>query len=212
MAPVLDAAQDVWGLISDVHGNYQALEEALRVLSGAGVRRLAFLGDYLGRGDSDGCVQRIREVAEVAIVGNRDLDWQDRVAPASKAWVLGLPRTACAGPVLLSHGDPRLTPALSTSQIGRGFLRPWLEMDRRQVQLWAFGHSHHARVWRKAGAAQPAELLASDTVSVEAEYRYFVNVGTTGLPFPGKGGPSVTLVDLLRGEVRRLPLASNRPE
>src|SRR5437899_5028788 len=99
----------VWGLISDVHGNYPALEEALRALGAAGARRLAFLGDYLGRGDSDRCVTRIRETADVAIVGNRDLDWQDRVAPASKAWVLELPRTASIGPLVLSHGDPRLT-------------------------------------------------------------------------------------------------------
>ena len=65
---------EVWGLISDVHGNYPALESALRRLAEAGAGKLAFLGDYLGRGDSDGCVRRIREVADLAIVGNRDLD------------------------------------------------------------------------------------------------------------------------------------------
>ena len=41
---------------------------------------------------------------------------------------------------------------------------------------------------------------------VEDRYRYFVNVGTTGLPFPGKGGPSVALVDLARGIVRQIAL------
>ena len=81
----------VWGFVSDVHGNYPALEQALGLLSAVGARRLAFLGDYLGRGDNERCVRRIREVAEVAIVGNRDLDWQDRVSAESKAWVLGLP-------------------------------------------------------------------------------------------------------------------------
>src|SRR5437879_10907740 len=111
-----EAAQ-VWGLISDVHGNLPALETALEVLAGAGAQRLAFLGDYLGRGDSDRCVSRIREVGEVAIVGNRDLDWQDRVSATSKAWVLGLPRMAQMGPLLLAHGDARLTVALSTAQI-----------------------------------------------------------------------------------------------
>jgi len=197
---------DVWGLISDVHGNFVALEEALRVLGAAGAGRLAFLGDYLGRGDSDGCVRRIREVADVTIVGNRDLDWQDRVAPASKAWVLQLPRTACAGPMLLSHGDPRLTPALSTTQIGRDFRRVWQELDQYQRRMWAFGHSHNARVWRKARPELTAELLQAERVELAAGYRYFVNVGTTGLPFPGKGSPSVALVDLARGIVRQIAL------
>src|SRR6516164_11565179 len=88
---------DVWGLISDVHGNDAALDQALRVLADAGARKLAFLGDCLGRGDSDRCVATIREVADLVIVGNRDLDWQDRVLPTTKAYVLSLPRSAQAG-------------------------------------------------------------------------------------------------------------------
>ena len=205
----MDSAQSVdsWGLVSDVHGNYAALETALGLLSDAGARRLAFLGDYLGRGDSDRCVARIRGVADVAILGNRDLDWQERVSPETRDWVLQLPRSACAGPLLLSHGDARLTPALSTSQIGRDFARAWLELERAGRSLWAFGHSHNARVWRKPSAAAPAELVTGAEVPVEPEFRYFVNVGTTGLPFPGKGGPSVALIDLGRGVVRQLPLA-----
>jgi predicted phosphodiesterase len=201
-------AATVWGLVSDVHGNYPALEEALRVLGAAGARRLAFLGDYLGRGDSDRCVQRIREVADIAIVGNRDLDWQERVSAVSKAWVLDLPRTACAGRLLVSHGDARLTAGLSTTQIGRDFLRPWREMERVAAQVWAFGHSHHARTWRKAAPATPAELLANDRVALEPRYRYFVNVGTVGLPFPGKGGPSVAIVDFDSTQVRHIALES----
>ena len=139
---------DVWGLISDVHGNHTALDLALRVLATAGARKLAFLGDYLGRGDSDRCVSTIREVADLAIVGNRDLDWQDRVSPASKAFVSNLPRTAHSGRLLMSHGDARLTPRLSTAEIGRGFARVWPQLEQHEAQVWAFGHSHHARSQR----------------------------------------------------------------
>jgi predicted phosphodiesterase len=193
--------QDVWGLISDVHGNLPALELALRMLGDAGARRYAFLGDYLGRGDSDRCVERIKAVAEIAIVGNRDLDWQDRVSEASRAYVQTLPRTAQVGRLLLSHGDPRLTPALSTTQIGRGFARAHAEMERRHAQVWAFGHSHNARVWRD-GESVPA----NGCVKLDDNARYCLNVGTTGLPFPGKGGPSVALVDFVHGEIRQIPL------
>ena len=196
----------MWGLISDVHGNYSALEQALETLAEAGAQRLAFLGDYLGRGDSDRCVQRIRHVAEIAIVGNRDLDWQERVSPESKSWVLGLPRRAALGPLLLTHGDARLTPALATSQIGRDFLRAFKEMERVEARVWAFGHSHHARLWRKAAADRSAEQVPGQVARIDAGYRYFLNVGTTGLPFPGKGGPSVALVDFAQREVRQLKL------
>jgi predicted phosphodiesterase len=198
--------RDIWGLISDVHGNLPALEAAVALLAKAGARRLAFLGDYLGRGDSDGCVQRIKEVADLAIVGNRDLDWQDRVSAASKAYVLSLPRSAQAGSLLLSHGDARLTPALSTAQIARGFARVWPEMQQRHARVWAFGHSHHARVWRKRDCHNLAEREPDNIVAMQAKTSYAVNVGTAGLPFPGKGGPCVALVDFVHGEIRQLPL------
>src|SRR6266851_9629381 len=202
----------VWGLISDVHGNLPALETALRILADAGAQRLAFLGDYLGRGDSDGCVRRIRQVAEVAIVGNRDIDWQDRVSPESKAWVLSLPRVASLGQLLLSHGDARLTPALGTTQINRDFARAFAEMERREAWVWAFGHSHHARLWRKASVDGLTEQLAGAAAPISDGFRYFLNVGTTGLPFAGTGGPSVALVDFKRGEVRHIPLDRPEPE
>lgn len=194
-----------WGLISDVHGNYAALENALHVLERAGANRLAFLGDYLGRGESDRCIASIKAVADLAIVGNRDLDWQDRVSAASKAFVLELPRTAQAGKLLLSHGDARLTPALSTSQIGRGFARVWPELEHRGAPVWAFGHSHHARMWVKRPDIS-VQLVNADCSEIEPSNLYCVNVGTTGLPFPGKGGPSVTLVDFRNNVIRQLAL------
>jgi predicted phosphodiesterase len=197
---------DVWGLISDVHGNFVALEQALDLLAANGAMKYAFLGDYLGRGDSDRCVERIREVADIAIVGNRDLDWQDRVSAASKAWVLSLPRTAQHASLLVSHGDPRLTPRLSTSEIRREFARAWAAMDEHQATIWAFGHSHFARLWRKQRVADAAELLRDHKIAMEPGWRYVVNVGTTGLPFPGKGGPSVALIDFTKQEIRQISL------
>ncbi len=202
----MTAEAAVWGLISDVHGNLPALEEALQRLSRAGATRLAFLGDYLGRGESDACVERIRALADLAVLGNRDLDWRHRVAPQTRDWVLGLPTVAQCGPLLVAHGDERLTRGLSTADIKRDFLRAWAELEARQAHIFAFGHSHQARVWRKAAPDAPAERLAGERIGLEPGVRYFVNVGTTGLPFPGKGGPSVTLLDLLRGELRQVAL------
>ncbi len=200
------ALDQVWGLVSDVHGNYPALEQALELLNTAGARRIAFLGDYLGRGDNERCVQRIRETGDVALLGNRDLDWQDRVSPAARDWVLGLPRTACCGRLLLAHGDARLTAALSTSQIRRDFATTWREMECLDARVFAFGHSHHARIWRKAAAGASAELMPGRIVELQPGYRYFLNVGTTGLPFPGKGGQSVAVVDFAGAQLRQVAL------
>ena len=150
---------------------------------------MAFLGDYLGRGDNERCVRRIREVADVAILGNRDLDWQDRVSPAIRAWVLRLAADARrVGPLLL--GARRRAPdagAEHQPDRPRFSAEPGARCSAWTRSVWAFGHSHHARVWRKASAAQPAELLLGRTVGqIEPGYRYFLNVGTTGPAVSGQ--------------------------
>jgi len=201
----------VWGLISDVHGNYPALEQAIALLRENGATKLAFLGDYLGRGDSERCVRRIRDVASAVVVGNRDYDWQDRVSARARAWVESLPRTLTLGRLLLSHGDSRLTPGLGTAQIARDFERAWQEMAQTQTTVWAFGHSHQARIWRKASFDGIVERISARSVDIQSDVRYFVNVGTTGLPFPGKGGPSVALIDFKRSVIEELPLGASTP-
>jgi hypothetical protein len=108
--------------------------------------------------------------------------------------------------LLLAHGDARLTPPLSTQQIARDFLRTWRELERCGAHVFAFGHSHHARLWRKRAFDAPAELLASHTVPLDPQSRYFLNVGTTGLPFPGKGPPSVAVVDFCAARIQHLAL------
>jgi predicted phosphodiesterase len=199
-----------WGLLSDVHGNLAALETGLEVLRAAGAERIACLGDMLGRGEPDACVRRIREVAQVVLVGNRDLDWSSRVEPETGAWIGTLPRQVAVDGLLLSHGDGRLTPALGTTQIGRGFDRARVALDRAGAWCWAFGHSHHARTWRQssptAAAAQVSGLEVAFDLA-EPDVRYFLNVGTTGLPFGGKGGPSVAVIDPRAGLLRHLPLS-----
>src|SRR5215212_6808829 len=111
----------VWGFISDVHGNLPALERAVARCRASGAERFAFLGDLVGRGSSDACVGLIRALADVSVVGNRDLDWQDRVGPETRAYVLGLPAAQRADDFLATHGDARLDRDLSSDDVRRGF-------------------------------------------------------------------------------------------
>ena len=101
-----------------------------------------------------------------------------------------------------------IEPSPAALKVPGDFVRAWALVEERHAKVWAFGHSHHARVWRKASASAMAERLSGDVVSMDVEdrWQYFVNVGTTGLPFPGKGGPSVALVDFVNGTIRQLPL------
>ena len=206
-----------WGILSDVHGNLLALERAVAEFRKREVDRIAVLGDSLGRGDSDGCIALIRALADVSVVGNRDLDWKDRVSPASRAYVLGLPRVLQTDELAFTHGDRRLTRDLSTDEARTGFRRAVVWMLRDAARVWFFGHSHHARVWELDANGAPPRLVfdvARDQLPARiclAGYgddgrRWAVNVGSVGLPFAGKGPSSATVFDGASGQLDLFPV------
>lgn len=203
-----------WGVLADIHGNRPALERALAGFEERRVERVAVLGDNLGRGDSDGCVELIRRVADVSVVGNRDLDWQDRVGESAREYVLGLPRVAVEDGLAFSHGDARLTRELSSDEIRAAFRRAWAWLAANGCRAWLFGHTHRARVWT-LGASDEAPGLRFDaatdglpaTIALDGTaVIWIVNAGSVGLPFPGKGPASATVFDAVAGTVELFPV------
>ena len=201
-----------WGFISDVHGNLPALERAITACRAAGAEQLVYLGDLLGRGDSDGCIRLIRRTAALSVVGNRDLDWADRVSPEARDYVLSLPRQAEASDFVAVHGYAGLTRELSSDEIRRGARRPYRHLIGHGKRLLCFGHTHRARVWRKPDEDTPPEAIPSLRVELPVRLGtvYLLNVGTTGLPFPGKGPPSCAVYDDRARWVEHLILGPGR--
>ena len=61
-------------LVSDVHGNLEALEAVLADIDREGVDELACLGDFVGYGASPNeCIARLRPRLSAAVAGNHDL-------------------------------------------------------------------------------------------------------------------------------------------
>jgi predicted phosphodiesterase len=210
----------LWGLLSDIHGNLPALMSALGTCRSEGASRIAVLGDNLGRGDSDACVAVIQDVADVSVLGNRDLDWADRVGSAARDYVLSLPRLARTDDFIATHGDHRLDRELSSSEIKTGFRRAQVRLAREHARVWLFGHTHRARVWRLSWPEGAPDLLfdaALDalpaTVPVlldEPGVRWAINVGSVGLPFPGKGPASLAIYDSEAGALTFLAVQAWR--
>jgi predicted phosphodiesterase len=199
----------IWAFIADVHGNYRALERAERLARERGAARFVALGDLLGRGQPGACVAWVRAHAALAVVGNRDLDHIALVGPDDRAYLTRLPRRAAAADFLISHGDARLDPALNSADERRGFQRAYAALAAADKRLWFFGHTHHARVWRKAGPEAPPERLDAPTLSLDRAdpaTRYLINVGATGRRLAGRGPTSITLYDPERSYLERLDL------
>ncbi len=195
-----------WAFVSDIHGNRAALARVEAAAETLSVERYVCLGDVIGRGDAAGCVGWVAEHATYALVGNRDIDHLDSVSAPMQKVVRGWLREVVAGEFVASHGDRRLHRVLHSAAEGDGFVQALAYMAERGARVWLFGHTHRARVWRIGdGAITP---LNQEVVEVHEGFRYVVNVGTTGLPLPGRGGPSFTLYDDVAGSIVLVPVVA----
>lgn len=122
-----------YAVLSDIHGNYEALTAVLRDLERFAVEQRApidavwCLGDIVGYGpEPHECVQRVREITDRCVAGNHDwaaigkldLDEFTGVAANSAEWtsaqlsaqdriyLRGLPEMADFGEFTLTHGSP----------------------------------------------------------------------------------------------------------
>jgi predicted phosphodiesterase len=199
----------IWAFVADVHGNYRALARADALARARGAARFVLLGDLLGRGQPAACVAWARANAALGVVGNRDRDYCHLVDAADQAFLAALPTRAVGEGFLISHGDARLDRELNSADERRGFWRAYQALAAAGERLWFFGHSHHARVWRKgAPDAAPERLLADDLRLDFADPAtcYLVNVGTTGRRLAGRGPASFTLWDDDSGRLQRIEL------
>lgn len=190
----------IYGVISDVHGNLQALTAVLNALDHAGVDKVICLGDLVGyNGHSNECVELIRTRGIEAISGNHDLIALgrlgfDRCSPKpsfalrrtrklldenSRRFLRQLPPTrSYDGTIALIHGsvDDVCEYMVSPQQIAANAAR--LRQRLPEVRLCFFGHTHTPKIFEVQGQevmARPAEAVAE----IQGGNRlYFVNPGS----------------------------------
>ncbi|MEC8023845.1 MAG: metallophosphoesterase, partial [Myxococcota bacterium] len=116
-----------YGIFSDVHGNVEALTACIEALRDAGCERFACLGDIVGYGaDPDICVDIVRDVADIVVIGNHDaavvgrhdashahIAAQQGFAYSKKAlkdhnidWLQSLSYVHTDGDICFCHGSP----------------------------------------------------------------------------------------------------------
>ncbi|HZC06095.1 MAG TPA: metallophosphoesterase family protein, partial [Ktedonobacterales bacterium] len=122
-----------YAILSDIHGNHEALVAVLRDIERLAAEQLTSvdavwcLGDIVGYGpEPHECVQRVREICELCVAGNHDwaaigkldLDEFTPVAANSAEWtsaqlsaqdriyLRNLPEVSDSGEFTLTHGSP----------------------------------------------------------------------------------------------------------
>lgn len=194
-------------ILSDIHGNLEALEAVLADLEGQGVDRTACLGDLVGYGpDPEAVVSLARERGWACVLGNHELGLTDvrqrrwfnpptreslrvtrgLLGQASLAWLGGLPRWLALEGCRLVHGFPPDSVVTYLFEVGDEQLR--VEMARLAEEVCFVGHTHLLELVSLepgAGGGLRREALKEGTVALAAGARHLVNAGAVGQPRDG---------------------------
>jgi len=201
-----------YAIISDIHGNLEALEAVLRDVEDTGAEEVLCLGDLVGYGaNPNECVERVRERASAVVAGNHDwaavgkldLDYFNSAARAAAEWtgrvldeenkryLRGLPLTGRPiEDLLLVHSSP------VDPQAWRNLFHPGqaaLAFRSFKERLCLVGHTHQPVVFEETGGLFLGEQLLG--LKFEDGSRYMVNVGSVGQPRDGDGRAAYCILD-----------------
>ena len=188
-------------ILSDIHGNLEALEAVLKDVDSSGVDGVVCLGDFVGYGASPNeCLARLRPLLEAAVLGNHDAAALGRVrlggfqsdaattarwtaehlTPENREWLGNLPYS------IEWHGH-RLVHATPSEPEEWHYV---LSVADAEYELGAFrerlgfiGHSHVAGSFETDGAH--VSYVRGRTLQLRSGYRYLINVGSVGQPRDG---------------------------
>ncbi len=207
-------------ILSDIHGNLEALEAVLADVDASRVDAMACLGDFVGYGASPNpCIERLRPRLEAAVTGNHDVvaagrlrlgafnsdaataaRWtSEALTDENRAWLASLPYTARWRGALLVHASP-LEP-----EEWHYVLSPYEaehEMEGFQEPLCFIGHSHYPGVFERDGGR--LRYSRDPEVRLDAGRRYIVNVGSVGQPRDGDPRAAYLLWDDRERTVRHV--------
>jgi predicted phosphodiesterase len=193
-----------YAVLSDIHGNLEALTAVLDRVSGMRADRILCLGDLVGyNANPNECVAIARSENMVCVMGNHDsaacgltepdnfnpwakqaVLWTRReLAPESRAYLRSLPRETALGGLFLCHGAIHDTDRYIMN----------LDDARETIDLLAelpgspslcfHGHTHVTMAFRGHEGAVIRER--ADDVLLEERVRYLINPGAVGQPRDG---------------------------
>lgn len=194
-------------IVSDIHGNYEALEAVLEDARGR-YDRILCLGDLVGYGADPNQVARWARADAVSVIrGNHDractgTDPLENFNPAARAsafWTRGAltpdnwsylehlppgpfrvtPEDAPEGGFDLVHGSPLDEDEYLVDVDDVQFLGDYLD-----TKLTFFGHTH-VQGGFLLGARKVKRLTPDRTVQLEPDYYYLINPGSVGQPRDG---------------------------
>ncbi|MFH0877147.1 MAG: metallophosphoesterase family protein [Candidatus Omnitrophota bacterium] len=188
-------------VFSDVHSNLQAFEAALETIQHSEIDRFVFVGDIVGYGANPReCISLLRGLNSLCVAGNHDWVVADRleieyfnaaakeaalwtkehIAAADRVFLSGMTLTAEENEFCIVHGTLDCPEEFDYMLDGTRAAKTFALFKKK---ICFVGHSHWPGVFveekDKMSYEEPVKL------SLEADWRYIVNVGSIGQPRNG---------------------------
>jgi diadenosine tetraphosphatase ApaH/serine/threonine PP2A family protein phosphatase len=204
-------------IISDIHGNLEALSTALDYISGQGIKEIYCLGDVVGYGPNPNeCVDIVRQKCKVTLMGNHDYAaiglarieyfnqyakmatyWtMDRLTKENQEFLKQLPFIYQTESMIMVHASPS-KPSHWYYILSQNDAR--VEMQSFKQNVCFVGHSHVPVVYSQT------ETFKGD-VKIEPNEKYIVNVGSVGQPRDGDPRSCFVIFDPETGKVNYVRL------
>ncbi|MCC6650327.1 MAG: metallophosphoesterase family protein [Candidatus Eisenbacteria bacterium] len=198
-------------ILSDIHGNIDALDTTLADIAARGAGTLVCLGDFVGYGAAPNeCIDRVRATLEAAVAGNHDMaacgriklgyfnpdaakaaTWTtDTLTPENVQYLRDLPMSVLWRGVRLVHSSP------AEPEEWHYVLSPGdaaFEMESCAESVCFVGHSHYPGTFELDG--ELVTYSREPRVLGRAGRRYLVNVPSVGQPRDGDRRAGYLLFD-----------------
>ncbi|MGH1362347.1 MAG: metallophosphoesterase family protein [Calditrichia bacterium] len=188
-----------YAIISDIHGNVEALKNVLTHLESEEVSSIICLGDVVGYGPKPNeCVELVKEHTDVCLMGNHDhavlgltdvnhfnqyardaVLWTRRtMTQYNKSYLENMPFISTAGDAMFVHATP-VQPKEWHYIFSAEDARRNLDAIKQKVAF--IGHSHIPVIFSYNEGVMDEEDITLDL----SKDRYIVNVGSIGQPRDG---------------------------
>jgi predicted phosphodiesterase len=188
-----------YAIISDIHGNLEALKSVIAEIDRIGVDSILCLGDVVGYGPNPNeCVDIIKDTAEITLAGNHDyaplgkidvsyfnpwarsaIEWTaEELSDSSIEFLLSLPLKIELDGFTIVHATPYKPEEWNYIVTIGDAVQNFNEFA---TQICFIGHSHVPMIVFLNGS-DDYRVANENPLQIESKKRYIINVGSVGQP------------------------------
>jgi predicted phosphodiesterase len=201
-------------VISDIHGNFEALKRIFADIRQQGVDNLLCLGDMVGYGPEPELVVNFMVEKSIAcVVGNHELAMLDDarleemssdarasvlitrklVSAATLAFIGQLPRYIILDDMRFVHGMPPDSATSYLHWVGDGEIAACMKAVAQRMIF--VGHTHRAIGYSFDGVDLDLILMQEGKTRLRRGFQYIVNAGSVGQPRDGDAHAKYVIYD-----------------